>query len=400
MSNYSLLLSKMAELKTLTAEYKTLTTTYRPVLSNPTLYDTADKFVAGMDKYTHTPDINAISSTATPLVTKPGEDYGQSWKYVGKVVPVPGAINNNGANSQKCWNMAANDPHLFKKVAYTGKDGVNQGQSEWDNRCYGLMYDAPADAEYTTSSPGYSYMVGNKNADGTAAGSNIYTKLGIGSTSDTTNIGNASKIYDLQLRVNSLVQDIASLSDSGINTELNTLISSAADASTLIDKINTYMNTSASDISGNYNTIDKRKEINNIYSEINEQTTLRARKYKFIFYIVIGICIIFGYASYTSKLSILDQIDTIKQYMGWGWWTNWWVIAIVVVLFIISSFGWDMKGTLLMIIRYLTDTEFWTGQLWWVGITFILLLIIFFYATFKTFFTEIGAGLKGIQSNF
>ena len=386
MSNYSLLLSKMAELKTLTAEYKTLTTTYRPVLST-----------TAADKYTLTSNINAISSTATPLVTKPGEDYGQSWKYVG-IVPGPTADINT--NSQKCWNMAANDPHLFKKVAYTGIAGVNQGQSEWDNRCYGLMYDAPADAEYTTSSPGYSHMVGNKDAAGTASGNNVYTKLGIGSASDIANIGNASKIYDLQLRVNSLVQDIASLSDSGINTELNTLISSAADASTLIDKINTYMNTSASDISGNYNTIDKRKEINNIYSEINEQTTLRARKYKFIFYIVIGICIIFGYASYTSKLPRLDQIDTIKQYMGWGWWTNWWVIAIVVVLFIISSFGWDMKGTLLMIIRYLTDTEFWTGQLWWVGITFILLLIIFFYATFKTFFMDIGAGLKGIQSNF
>ena len=391
MSNYSLLLSKMAELKTLTAEYKTLTTTYVPALSTRTAYSN------DMDRYTLTPDINSISSTVTPLVTKPGEDYGGYWKYVGKVVP--GSPDDINANSQKCWNMAANDPHLFKKVAYTGKNGINLGQSEWDNRCYGLIYDAPNDAEYTTKSTGYSYMIGNKNAAGTEAGNNVYTRLGMNSTSDTTNIGNASKIYDIQLRVNSLVQDIASLSDTGINTELNSLIGSAADASTLIDKINTYMNTSASDISGNYYTIDKRKEMNNIYSEINEQTTLRARKYKFIFYIVIGICIIFGYLSYTSKLSILDQIDTIKQYVGWGWWTNWWVIAIVVVLFIISSFGWDMKGTLLMIIRYLTDTQFWTGQLWWIGITFILLIIIFFYATFKTFFMEIGTGLNGIQSS-
>ena len=386
MSNYSLLLSKMAELKTLTAEYKTLTTTYVPALS-----------ASPADKYTLTPNINAISSTATPLVTKPGDDYGQSWKYVGKVVP--GTTDNIDANSQKCWNMAANNPYLFKKVAYTGKNGINQGQSDWDNRCYGLMYDAPVDAEYTTTSTGYSHMVGNKNAAGTENGSNVYTKLGIGGTSDTTNIGNASKIYDIQLRVNSLVQDIASLSDTGINTELNSLIGSAADASTLIDKINTYMNTSASDISGNYNTIDKRKEINNVLSEINEQTTLRARKYKFIFYIVIGICIIFGYASYTSKLSILEQIDTIKQYVRWGWWTNWWVITIVVVVFIISSLGWDMKGNLLMIIRYLTDPEFWTGQLWWVGVTFIMLIIIFLYATFKSFFTEFDAGLKSIQSN-
>lgn len=384
-SNYSLLLSKMAELKTLTTQYNTLTTTYVPALSS------ANPTTNIMDKYTLTPGINAISSTATPLVTKPGEDYGQSWKYVG-IVPSP-STSDNGANSQKCWNMAANDPHLFKKVAYTGIAGVNLGQREWDNRCYGLMYDAPTDAEHTTSSPGYSHMVGNKDVAGS---NNVYTKLGIGNGETVTTIrDNASQIYDIQLRVNSLVQDIASLSGSGINTELNTLINSATDASTLIDKINTYMNTSASDISGNYYTIDKRKEMNNVLSEINEQTTLRARKYKFIFYIVIGICIIFGYASYTSKLPILEQIETIKQYIGWGWWTNWLIITIVVVLFIISSFGWDMKGNLLMVIRYLTDTQFWSGQLWWVGITFILLLIIFFYATFKTFFTEIGAGFKG-----
>ena len=387
MSNYSLLLSKMAELKTLTAQYKTLTTTYKPALS-----------ASAADKYTITPDINAISNTVTPLVTKPGEDYGGYWKYVGKVVP--GSPNDINANSQKCWNMAANDPHLFKKVAYTGIAGINLGQSEWDNQCYGLIYDAPTNASYNTQSTGYSYMVGNKDATGTSTGTNVYTKLGIGSASDTTNIGNASQIYDIQLRVNSLVQDIASLSDTGINTELNSLIGSAADASTLIDKINNYMNSSASDISGNYNTIDKRKEINNIYSEINEQTTLRARKYKFIFYIVIGICIILGYASYTSKLPIIDQIDTLKEYIGWGWWTNWWVITIVIILFIISSFGWDLKGTLLMIIRYLTDTQFWTGQLWWIGITVILLLIIFFYATFKSFFLGIDAGLKGIQNSF
>lgn len=391
MSNYSLLLSKMAELKTLTAEYKTLTTTYVPALSTRTAYSN------DMDRYTLKPDINAISSTVTPLVSRPGEDYGGYWKYVGKVVPdSPDDINTN---SQKCWNMAANDPHLFMKVAYTGKGGTNLGQTDWDNRCYGLIDDAPLDASYNTTSVGYSYMIGNKNAAGTEAGNNVYTRLGIGSASDTANRYNASKIYDIQLRVNSLVQDIASLSDTGINTELNSLMGSAADASTLIDKINNYMNTSASDIAGNYKTIDKRKEMNNIYSEINEQTTLRARKYKFIFYIVIGICIIFGYASYTSKIPILEQIDTIKQYVGLGWWTNWWVIAIVVVLFIISSFGWDMKGNLLMIIRYLTDTEFWTGQLWWVGVTFIMLIIIFLYATFKSFFTEFDAGLKSIESN-
>jgi hypothetical protein len=159
------------------------------------------------------------------------------------------------------------------------------------------------------------------------------------------------------------------------------------------------MNESVSGIDASYKTIEKRKEMNNVYAEINEQTTLRARKYKFIFYIVVVISLIIGYASYTSKLSLLEQIDTIKNYVGWGWWTNWWVITIVVVVFILSSFGWDMKGNILMVIRYLTDPEFWTGQLWWVGVTFLLLLLIFFYATFKSFFMSFDAELKNIQSS-
>jgi hypothetical protein len=58
-----------------------------------------------------------------------------------------------------------------------------------------------------------------------------------------------------------------------------------------------------------------------------------------------------------------------------------------------------MKGNILMVIRYITDPQFWTGQLWWVGITFLLLVIIFLHATFKSFFTEIDAGLKSIQGN-
>ena len=134
-----------------------------------------------------------------------------------------------------------------------------------------------------------------------------------------------------------------------------------------------------------------------MYSEINGQTTLRARKYRFVFYIIIAISIIIGYASYTSKLPIIDQIDALKNYIPLGWWTNWWIITIVVIVFILSSFGWDMKGNILMVIRYLSDPEFWTGQLWWVGVTFFLLLVIFFYASFKSFFVEFDAGMKGIQ---
>ena len=143
--------------------------------------------------------------------------------------------------------------------------------------------------------------------------------------------------------------------------------------------------------------MDKRKEMNNVYSEINEQRTLRARKYRFVFYIVIAICVIFGYASYTSKLPILDQIDALKNYVPFGWWTSWWIITIVVLVFILSSFGWDMKGNILMVIRYLSDIELWTGQFWWVGVTFLLLLVIFFYSSFKSFFAEFDVGMKGIQ---
>ena len=392
-SDYSRLLTKMSELKSLTGEYNTLTTTYRPATS-ATTGGTPDA-TGNTDTYNIKPNINAISNTATPLVVRPGEDYKQYWKYVGKVDS--GTSNALNPKSQECWNMAARDPRLFKTVVYTGNATLssNPGQSEWDNRCYGLMWDAAgADTSYTTPSTGYSTMVGN----GTGTGTNgIYTKLGIKGGNEMANITEASKLREIEQRVNSLVQEIASVSDAGINNELTTLIGTATDSRTLIEKINHYMNTSVDDISGNYNLMDKRKEMNNVYSEINEQRTLRARKYRFVFYIVIAICVILGYASYTSKLPVLDQIDALKNYVPFGWWTNWWVITIVVLIFIISSFGWDMKGNILMVIRYLSDPEFWTGQLWWVGVTFLLLLVIFFYSSFKSFFVEFDAGMKGIQ---
>ena len=287
--------------------------------------------------------------------------------------------------------MAANDPRLFKAVVYTGMAGTNVGRPEWDNHCYGLMWDAAGtDVSYNTTSTGYVSMVG-KTSGGDTNG--IYTKMGLvgGSLTD------ASRLYDLQLRVNSLVDEIATISDGGIKNGLKELIGSATDANTLIEKINEYMNTNVADISGNYYLTDKRKEMNNVYSEINEQRTMRSRKYQFVFYIVLAICIILGYASYTSKLPIIDQIDAVKSYFPLGWWANWWIITIAVIVFILSSFGWDMKGNILMVIRYLSDPEFWTGQLWWVGVTFFLLLIVFFYASFKSVFVEVGAGLKGVQ---
>jgi len=392
MSDYSRLLQKMAELKAIEGEYRTLTTTYQPAIS-----------AAEADKYDITPNFTAISNTKTPLVIRPGEDYGEFWKYVGKVDP--GTSGTIGTNSLKCWNMAANDPRLFKKVVYTGIENTNQGLPLWDNRCYALTPDAPPTAEYNTNATGYSIMVGN--GDGSTANKThgIYTKLGIKTSSGASaavidaNIAKASKLIDIQSRVDSLTQDIVASSDAGINTKLNELVAAAAGSNELVGKINQYMNDSVSDISGDYYKMDKRKEMNNVYSEINEQTTLRARKYKFIFYIVLTLSLIMSYWSYTSKLSLLEQIDTVKTYVGWGWWTNWWVIAIVVVIFILSSFGWDMKGTILMVIRYLTDPELWSGQLWWIGVTFLLLIVIFFYATFKSFFMSFDAGLQKLQTN-
>ena len=404
MGDYSRLLTKMAELKAIEAEYGQLTNTFKPASSTTAISTTSADTAPARDKYTISLNKNVISDTKTPLVIRPGEDYGEFWKYVGKVnnPTAAGAINAQQINSQKCWNMAANDPRLFQKVAYTGADGTNLGESNWDNRCYGLTPDARASAAYDTVAPGYSFMVGPGETDN--ATHNIYTKIGIkpsGAFANdiSLNIAKASKLADIQDKVDTLTSEIAAASGAGINNELNTLVGSAAGSSDLISKINQYMNDNVSGIDASYNIINKRKEMNNVYAEINEQTTLRARKYKFIFYIVVVLSLIVGYASYTSKLSLLEQIDIIKNYVGWGWWTNWWVLTIVVVVFILSSFGWDMKGNILMVIRYLTDPEFWTGQLWWVGVTFLLLIIIFFYATFKSFFMSFDAGMKNIQSS-
>jgi hypothetical protein len=262
MGDYSRLLTKMAELKAIEAEYGQLTNTYKPALSTSTTYSSDT-----MDKYALTRNKNAISDTKTPLVIRPGEDYGEFWKYVGKVVPVamPDA-DAQSKNSQKCWNMAANDPRLFKQVAYTGASGTNTGQPDWDNRCYGLAPNAPAGASYTTDAPGYSHMVGNKDAAGTSNGSNIYTKIGITSSTDTVNIAKASKLADIQDKVDYLTREIAAASGAGINNELNTLVGSAAGSTDLISKINQYMNQNVSGIEASYYLMDKRKDMNNVYA--------------------------------------------------------------------------------------------------------------------------------------
>lgn len=386
-SEYSQLLTKMAELKELSATYSKYVNTYTPAVSAVVASD-------GSATFTQTHDRNAISTTVTPLAYRPGENYSEHWKYVGKVTPADGDGNNLDANSLLCWNMAARDPRVFKKVVYTGdsKFSSNPGQASWNNHCYGLTYDAPNSANtVNTESSGYSTMVGK-----TGIGSDKYTKLGI---TDAATLNEASQLKSVQDRVNTLVAEIAQLSNAGTNTDLNTIIESSADSSTLIEKINKYMTDGTAQISANYEKGDKRKEMNDVYLEVNEKKTLYSRKYRYVFYIIVAICIIAGYASYSTELTVKEQLELLKGFQGFGWWGNWWIIAIVVILFIMSSFGWDMKGNILMVIRYITDPQFWTGQLWWVGITFLLLVIIFLHATFKSFFTEIDAGLKSIQGS-
>lgn len=362
----SQLLNKTAELRTLNIEYNRLRTAYTPVT-------------------TYTPsaanNINALSNTTPPLVISPGEDYGEHWKYVGTAV--------DGA---ECWNKSSGDPRLFKIVVYTGTS--NSSAPNWNNKCYGLMYNAPASAAFTTAnSAGYWKMTpGAVNNI-----SNIYTKLGIGT--DMTKANDAAKLVDIERRIATLTREIAELSGAGINDDLNKMIVGATDTNSIISQINKYMNENAKAISDRYAEIEKRKKMNNVYSEINEQKTLFARKYQFILYFIIAICIISGYASYTSKLPLLEQAVFIKNYIGLGWWTNWWVITIAIIILIFASFGWDMKGNIMMVIRYITDTSFWTGQLWWVGITILLLIVIFLHASFKSFFVDIDAGLKSIQDN-
>lgn len=389
-SDYSRLLSKMNELKQLTQQYTTLTTTYMPASTN------VAATTQNSSTYRITIDRNAISKTATPLVTRPGEDFGRDWKYIGKVTPnYASNTNTKEANSLLCWNLAANDTRLFKKVVYTGDSefGSNPGQSQWNNRCYGLIYDASNSSSFdNTVSAGYTTMVGNGND-----GNNIYTKLGISSVTDISGITGASKLQDIQQRVNSLVKDIVEVSKAGINTNLNNLVSSAKESNELISQIHKYMNQGVGNIDNNYGLIEKRKDMSSVYAEINEQRTLLARKYRFVFYIVIALSIIIGYASYSSKLSIIEQVDSLKSFVGFGWWTSWWVITIVIIILILSSFGWDMKGNIMMVIRYVTDPTFWTGQMWWLGVTFLLLIIIFFHATFKSFFVEFDAGMKNVQ---
>lgn len=406
MGDYSRLLTKMEELKSVSAQYDTLTNAHMPAFSVEIKND-AGAITGYTDKYRVDDNKNAISNTPMPLVIRPGEDYGEFWKYIGKVTDDKtgaDATAKRTNSARKCWNLAAGNPRLFQKVVYTGIE--NTREPSWNNNCYGLVPDAPRSAWYDTPSPGYVTMVGNDNSYNVVHGNNykgsgIYTKLGIKETNGSTETGpeivnrkSAMQLNDLQERINGLSRDIATQSDAGINNELNNLVASSADSNSIIGSINNYMNDAVGKIKSESDIAGKRKEISNLYADINEQTTLRSRKYTFIFYVVITIIIILGYWSYTSELSLLEQYKMVQDYfVGWDWWTYWWMVATVVILFIVSTIGWDIKGYIITALNYASNPDFWTGQLWWVGVSFLMLIVIFFYATFKSFFSGIGDGM-------
>jgi hypothetical protein len=402
MGDYSRLLTKMGELQTITSQYEILMNTHKPAYSvetraaNGSITGYTDTYIARLNK-------NAISTTIYPLVIRPGEDYGEFWKYIGEVTPATTPTGDANAaarrlnSARNCWHLAAGNPRLFQKVVYTGTQNTNE--PSWNNRCYGLVPDVsgsdipPSVLNVDTDSLGYVSMVGNGNTNGA---NDIYTKLGIKSSDSVTqktNVANAMKINDLQLRINGLTREIVAEADAGINNDLDKLVSYAADSDAIISKINDYMNDGVGEIEQNYGITGKRKELSNIYADINEQTTLRSRKYQFVFYVIVFVLLVIVYWSYTSKMTVLEQYDMLQNYVGWEWWTYWWIIATVVILFVISTIGWDIKGYIITAMNYLTDPSFWTGQLWWVGISFLMLIVIFFYATFKSFFSGIGDGL-------
>ena len=100
MGDYSRFLTKMAELKAIQGEYNQLSNEITPAISIDTDYSTDNIF----DKYEYTPDKNPISNTKTPLVIRPGEDYADFWKYIGKINnPVPASQGSHQQkNAQQC----------------------------------------------------------------------------------------------------------------------------------------------------------------------------------------------------------------------------------------------------------------------------------------------------------
>ena len=363
----SQLLSKQAELKRAQAEYDTLRKTYTPNLRS---------------NFTDVTDINAISNVNPPPGISPGEDFGEYWKAI---------IDNKSVKSiDTCIAAAVNDTRLFKTVVYTGNANLS---TDWNKKCYGLIYNAPNDASNTSNrGDGYITSTPTSNSGG-------YTKTGITGSSDVTNIEKASQLYDLEKKINQLIRDILILAPSAIDASLNELKNGAANASVVNTRINNYMNTGATDISANQLKIEKTQNKINLYDDINSQIQLKAYKYRFFIYFVVALVLVVGLLSYFSKLSLMEQIQYILKFVDGTWWANWYVVTFVIVLLILSSFGWDMRGNIMMIVRYITDPQFWTGELWWIGITFLLLIVIYFYSAFKSFFISISPSLEGIDGD-
>jgi len=364
-SDESQLLSKQAELKSLQTKYNGYIGKYTKVATTSTTPLPNNK--------------NAISTTNPPPGIPPGEDFGNYWKFV----------SSGAATPADCWSSATVDPRVFKKVVYTGTANTDV---TWNNQCYGLIWDAPAEASYNTDATGYSTMAGSS---ASGIGTEYYTKTGI-KTPDA--LSEATQIADLKSRIDGLVEEIAIIAGSSINNELSTLSQTSSDQKALIQQINQYMNEGSTNIADNYAMIDQRKNMNNVYEDINKQITLKSRKYKFVFYFLIGLVIIISYMSYVSKLTLMEQIATLTNWVTWGWWTNWGIITFVAVLLILSSFGWDMKGNIMMVWRYISDPDFWTGQMWWVGVSFLFLIVIFLHASFKSFFGDSLAQLEKLSN--
>jgi hypothetical protein len=362
----SQLLSKQAELKRAQADYETLRKTYPANIRS---------------NFTDVSNINAISNVNPPPGISPGEDFGEYWKAI---------IDNKTVKTvDTCITAAVNDPRLFKTVVYTGNSNLS---TDWNKKCYGLIYNAPNDASNTTNrADGYITSTPTSSSGG-------YTKTGISSSSDVTNIENASRLYDLEKKINQLTRDIIIIAPSAIDASFNILKTGAADSNEINNRINNYMNTGATDISANQLKMEKTQNNINIYDDINSQIQLKTHKYRFFIYFVIALALVVGLLSYLSKLSLMEQIQYILKFLEGKWWASWYVVTFVIVLLILSSFGWDMRGNIMMIVRYLTDPKFWTGELWWIGITFLLLIVIYFYSAFKSLFISISSSLEGLDS--
>jgi len=365
----SQLLSKQAELKKARADYENYRKIYTP-------YTTRDSLAAaGVSGWTAAgSNTNPMSGTNVPPGISPGDDYGEYWKAV---------KNSDGTTPPTttvaaCNIAASNDPRLFRKVVYTNPPG----NPLWTNKCYGLMYYAPTDAEQsgtlngvTTSTPPTSY--------GTS-GTNTYSKQNIKSDADTAN---ASKMYDLKTKIDRLANEIAILAPKAIDLGRANLMKDADKAKDVSSKITDYMDDGVLEIARQKKYMDETQKTIMVYDETNSQIMLKAVKSRFFISAFIGIAIILAYFSYMSELTLVQQFNIFLEFFSGYWWTKWSVIVFVIVLLLLSSFGWDMRGNLTTIFRYVSDPKFWVGELWWIGITLFLFVIVFFYSSFSSFFT-------------